>query len=408
MAASRLILPVLLALLSGACADTGASLRDALRAGGQATAPSETWQTTDRTVASVDTSDRKADERLAPRIATRSFFVAEPLHAGAPLPDAPIPRAEFPEIQLSDALLYLLRNVTLQLAVDDNLDDKTLNSVVLEGDFADALAQLAQKGNFFYHRKGDVLSITSAARYRVTLPPVGYVGAKGHKDAVLALDPFATLKDRLQKAGARNVQYVSKANELVFETSVAGRTPVLEALAAFRRDTELTAWKLAVLRLKPGPLVGKTWATFSPDLHPVPLEGRPGDVRAYAGRFDATAIATFLKALKQDSVLLEKGVVLLPENFPVSFTPATSLCPASKMRGKGGKTPAAATLTLQTRRDDRNLRTNLTALLPGCTVADTSMALTAPASQKLALVGVGGDLVLILEPQRIRFASAED
>ena len=404
MTACRLILPLALALLSGACADTGASLREALNAAGRVSEPADPSQTTVRPANDAAPITAAAGD-LATRVATRPFFVAEPLATGEPLPDAPIPRAEFPAIQLSDALLYLLRNVTLRLAVDANLEDQALTNLVLDGSFADALAQLAQKGNFIYRRQKDVLHIEAAARYRVALPPVGYVGLQGSKAAgVSALSPFDDLVSRLKKAGARNVSIADSENRILFETSIPGRTPVLEALDAFRQREEMIAWKVRVLRLKPGPLLGKSWTMFSPDLKPLALEGRPGDVRAYAGRFDAAAIAAFLKALKQDSAPVEKGVALLPTNLPISFSPSAALCPAAK----GRKPNASATVTLQTRRDGRKLRTNLSAVLPGCAASDASMAFTAAASQSIVLAGLGGDLVLILEPQLIRFAGAED
>lgn len=400
MTALHLILPVTLALLLGGCAGAGASLRDVLTAGGWTTLRAEAGKQDGEKY--TDLSGAEEEPSVAPRLATRPFFVAAPRNAGEPLPTAPIPRAEFPDVLLSDALLYLLRNVTLQLAVDAKLEDRSLSGVVLEGDFGDALAQLARKGDFLYYRKGNVLHIESAASYQVALPPVGYVGPRKHREGKAALPPFRDLVSRLEKAGARNVTITPAQDRLTFDTSVAGQTPVREALAEFRRTVGMTAWKLTALRLKPGPLAEVSWAPYSPDLKPLALEGQSGKVRAYAGRFDAAAIKAFLTAMKQDAAWLETGTVLLPENLPVSFGPAVRLCPAARSR----KPASQERLTLQTRRTGDSLRTNLTTVLPGCALPGASMAFTGPASDSVVLAGVGGNLVLVLEPQQIRFADA--
>jgi hypothetical protein len=371
---------------------------------------------------------------LATQVATRPFFVPEPLQAGQSLPQDRISRAEFPEIQLSDALLYLLRQVTLRLSVDEGLTDRTLYNVVLEGNFDAALDALARKGEFSYRRQGDVLTITSAVRYRMELPPVGYVGPRGHTSATFALDPFAALAARLTQAGAQDVKVEPNMGRIVFSTSVPGREPIFGVVEEWREQEEMVAWKLSIHRLRQGPLMTADWATFSPDLKVLPLDDARGTVRAYTGTFDDGVISGFLDALDQKHTVIEQGVVLLPENLPVTFSPASSLCPADKkslsgkqsLRGKAptGKTPRpltskaapkataaeqgqAATLTLQSRRDSQRLRSNLTLALPGCPVPGSSMGFTVTASQSVVLVGAGGDLVLVLEPRLIRFGEAQ-
>lgn len=407
--ARRLVLPVLLALLSGACANTGASLREVLNsAGGRMAPPESDWKSVQAALPMAPDGKAAADAAQAPsvasRVATRPFFVAEPLETGQPLPTDRIPRAEFPEIQMSDALLYLLRNVTLRLAVDADLQDQTINNLVLEGSFADALGTLAKKGRFAYVRQGDVLRISSRVRYSIALPPIGYVGPKGRRDASLPLTPFEDLASRLLKAGAQDVSVDGDAGRLVFATSVAAETPILGVLEEWRQREEMLAWKLTVLRLSPGPLDGKSWNTFSPDLKPVSIDGDAEGMQAYAGAFDADAIADFLKALKHENAPVETGVALLPANLPVSFSPAAALCPAAK----GKKSHPPATLTLQARRDGGDLRTNFSASLPGCKADHPSAAFTTPVGQSVLLVGVGGDLAVVLEPQVIRFASQAD
>ena len=420
IAARHLILPMALLLLTSACA--GTSLREALHEAGIPVTDGKGGAWPDDGAPDTGSDDRDASASRtatagsapATRLATRPFFVAAPLQTGETLPEDRVPRAEFPEIQLSDALLYLLRNVTLRLAVDENLEDQTLENLVIEGSFADALDKLAQRGNFLYRRQGDVLHIEAAARYQIALPPVGYVGPKGRKDGVFALNPFDDLAGRLKKAGAQDVTVVAQENRITFTTSIAGRTPVLGVLDELRQHEEMIAFKLNFIRLPSGPLTGKSWADFSADLKPLALEGQPGNLRAYTGQFDAAAITAFLKALKQGIAPVEKGVALLPVNLPVTFSPAGVTCPAvgkggskgSKVRNRQPQKPVA--FTVQTRRDGAQLRTNFSASLPGCAASDASAAFTLPTDQSIALVGLGGDLVLVLEPQLIRFKGAAD
>lgn len=329
-------------------------------------------------------------------VAGKPFFRAVATEKSDPLPETRLPRAEFPEIALSDALLYLMRNSTLKLAVDPSVPEKTLKNVVLQGTFANGLETLASAGGFTWKRNGNVLRLSAGERFRVDLPPFGWFGGSGKPQQDTPLDPYTPLLKPLQEAGITEAETDTARGTLSYRTSVGRRPVVEEALQQLRETTEWLAFDVAFYHLSGTKVPAPDWGGYSPDLQPLTLEDAPAGVAGWQGPFDADALTAFLAGIGQPAKKTEQGVALLPPNLPLTFAVQVPGC------GKGNR-PVAAKVTLQARRDGNTIRTNLTAETEGCKSGDLVTAFDLAPGTGAAVAGWGNNYAVMLQPRLVRF-----